>query len=86
MTLSANERMFQLNTGWFVTIYNVIFVADMRANGCATLVPYQKVNMDSAGCSVSTVWDVKLKAFMMRSFCFFVQPALLNATSFYDCV
>lgn len=65
MTLSANESTFQLNTGSFVTIYNVIFVADMQANGCATPVPYQKVYKDSAGCIVSTVWDVKLKAFMI---------------------
>lgn len=57
----------------------------MQANGCATFVPYQKVVKDATsedwdGCNVSTVWDVKLKAFMIYSFLllllFFLQPAL----------
>lgn len=65
------------------------FVVNMQAVVCATRVPYQKVNKDTStkdwdGCIVSTVWDVKLKAVMKKRF--YLQPALLNATSFYDCV
>lgn len=68
--LSANEHMFKFKAGWFVTIYNVVFVADMQANGCATFVTYHKAYRDTSskdldGCFVSTVWDVKLKPFMI---------------------
>lgn len=65
MTLSANESMCKPKAGWFVTMYKVVFVADMQANGCATPAPYQEVYKDSKdweGSIVSTVWDVKLKA------------------------
>lgn len=41
MTLNVIESVFKLKAGWSVTLNNVIFVADIHDNGCASLVPYQ---------------------------------------------
>lgn len=75
MTLSVIESGFKLNAGWFVTL-TVIFVADMQANGCASLVSYQHMYEDASskdldGCIVSTVWDCKtfIKDFFYNLHC-----------------
>lgn len=43
----------------------------MQANGCATPLPYQEVYKDPKDQEsiVSTVWDVKLKAFFNNLHC-----------------